>query len=232
MPTTLLDHLLDVRRKLLISTLAVVVGSVVAHVYHEAITVFLLKPIGGEALYFLSPLEPLLFIFKIDLFAGTVLALPVIHWSILSFVRPALSRSSWFSLLLAYGVSLACAFGSITYAYLISIPAGLHFLTSLSVPGIETMLTATSYLRFLLASIVLLALISQIPVILLAGIRYRVFDASTLSSRRGHIYLVAVILLSVLTPTTDPLNLVLILLPASLLFEGSLLAGRMMVRPA
>lgn len=232
MTATLLDHLLELRGKLLVSAFAVAIGSVIAHVYHEAITVLLLKPIAGEALYFLSPLDPLLFILKTDLLAGTVLALPVINWCILSFVKPALSRSTWSSLLLIYSISIASAFGSIAYAYLISVPAGLRFLMSLSVPGIETMLTATSYLRFLLASILLLALISQIPVVMLAGLRYRVFDASAIASRRGPIYLAAVIVLALLTPTTDPMNLVLILVPAALLFEGSVLAGRLMTRSA
>lgn len=228
MALTLLDHVIEFRTKLLISFVAVAVGAAAAHIYNESITAFLLKPLGGETLFFLSPFDPVLFILKVDLLAGTVLALPVINWAIFTFVRPAFTRTTWLSLLLLYSLSLSCAASSIAYAYFVSVPAGLHFLMSLNVPGIENMLTATSYLRFLLASGIILALISQIPIVVLAGLRYGVFNAAALSSRRGHIYLAAVIVLSILTPTTDPLNLLFILVPAAILFEGSLLAGRLL----
>ena len=232
MATTLLDHLVELRAKILISLAAIAVGSVAAHAWHEMIVTILLKPLGNEQLFFLSPLDPLLFILKIDLLVGTLLALPIINWAVLSFLRPALARSTWFSFLLLYGISLICVTASIAYAYFVSVPAGLHFLLSLSVPGIENMLTATSYLSFLLASGLILALMSQVPIVILTGLRYGVFNASTISARRGHIYLAAVIVLSILTPTTDPLNLLLIVGPAAILFEGSLLVGRILARPA
>jgi sec-independent protein translocase protein TatC len=230
MAPTLLDHLVELRSKVLVSLAAIAMGSVFAHLWHGQIVSWLMTPLGNEQLFFLSPLDPLLFILKIDLLVGTLLALPVINWALLSFVRPALARSTWFSLLLLYGLSLTCAAASITYGFFVSVPAGIHFLMSLTVPGIENMLTATSYLRFLLASCVVLAVISQVPIVLLTGLRYGVFSAATIAARRGHVYLVAVVVLSILTPTTDPLNLLLILGPTALLFEGSLLIGRLVVR--
>lgn len=231
MAATLLDHLIELRSKLLVSLFAIAVGTAAAHPFHEAIAAYLLKPLGGERIVFLSPLDPLLFILKIDLLAGTLFALPVITWAVLSFVRPAVSRTRWPSLLLVYGVSLACAAGSLFYGWFVSVPAGLRFLLGLSVPGIDNLVTAASYLRFLLASAFLLVLVSQIPIVVVAGLRYGIFDAAAVTARRGHVYLLATLVLSMLTPTTDPLNLLLVLAPTALLFEVSLVAGRIMTRP-
>jgi Sec-independent protein secretion pathway component TatC len=60
---TLLDHLIELRTKVLISVAAIVVGAIAAHVYHEEIIRFLLLPLNGRKLLFLSPLDPLILVF-------------------------------------------------------------------------------------------------------------------------------------------------------------------------
>src|SRR5688572_25897669 len=97
---TLLDHLVELRSKVFLSLAAVAVCSIIAHVWHDQIVRVLLRPLGGEMLFFLSPLDPLLFILKIDLLVGTLLAMPVINWALLSFLKPAFAHSTWFSFLL------------------------------------------------------------------------------------------------------------------------------------
>jgi sec-independent protein translocase protein TatC len=220
------DHLAELRSKLLWCLIAVVAGVVVAHQFHEALIAFLLRPLRGERLFFLSPLDPLLFVFKIDVFAGLILALPVINWSALSFIRPALSRVNWVLFSLLYGAAALLVIGGLAYAYLVMVPLTLRFLTSLTVPGVENMITATSYLNFLLTQSLIVAAVFQIPLFVTAGSYIGALDVAMLASRRRYIYVAGLIALAVITPTTDLFSLSVVAVPAAIVFEGSLVAGR------
>lgn len=227
---TFFDHLAELRSKILVCAGAVALGAGIAHYFHEAIIAFLLEPVRDQQLLFLSPLDPLLFILKVDLAAGFLLALPVISWSVLSFVKPAIERTRWLMFSAVYGLAAVLILAGLAYAYVVLVPVTLQFLTSISVPGVENMLTATSYLRFLLAQSVITAVLFQIPLFILAGSFIGAFQVATLASKRRHIYLAGIIILAIVTPTTDLFSLALVGLPACMLFEGSLVAGRVVQR--
>jgi sec-independent protein translocase protein TatC len=223
---TFFDHLLELRSRVLISLLAVTFGAVIAHYYHESIIAFFLRPIHGQKLIFLSPLEPLFFIFKIDLFVGFILALPVLNWCVLSFVRPAMKQSSWFLFSTLYCATAVLVLGGLAYAYFVMVPISLAFLLSINVVGTETMITANSYLGFLLIQSLIIAGLFQLPLFILAGSYIRAFEIATLSSKRRYIYVAGLIALAVITPTTDLFNLAIVAIPAFFLFEGSLVVAR------
>jgi hypothetical protein len=72
---TFFEHLRELFRKLLVAVFAVTIGAGVAHYYHDAIIVFLLKPLHQKKLFFLSPLDPLFFVLKIDFVVGFIFGL-------------------------------------------------------------------------------------------------------------------------------------------------------------
>ena len=87
---TFLDHLAELRSKLLLSLGATAAGAVAAHAYHEEILAFVLRPAGERQFVFLSPLDPLTFILKLDILVGLVVAFPVIAWCLTAYVmRPS-----------------------------------------------------------------------------------------------------------------------------------------------
>lgn len=227
---TFWDHLAELRTLLLRCVFAVVIGAVVAHIYHETLIALLLRPVGEIELIFLSPLDPLLFIMKVDLAAGGILALPVISWTMLSFLKPAFEWGHWLRFCLLFGLAAALLLVGLTYAYLITVPLSLAFLTSISIAGIDNMITASSYLSFLLLQLLLIAIVFQTPLFVLAGVSVEAFSVTTLASRRRYIYLAGLIALAVLTPTTDVVSLGVIALPTVVIFEGSLVAGRIVER--
>jgi len=223
---TLLDHIGELRSKIVLSFVVTLVGASIAHFYYLDILHFLLKPIEGSELVFLSILDPLLFIFKIDFFSGLVLASPLISWAIFSFIKPAMKKVTWHKLVGLYICSMILALGGLSYVYFIMLPISLKFLFSISIPGIENTITAQSYLNFVLVQSLITAVVFQIPLFILLGVQMNFFTVSSIAAKRGHIYLIGTIILSVLTPTTDILSLGIILLPVFIIFEGSILAGK------
>ncbi|MBX3452683.1 MAG: twin-arginine translocase subunit TatC [Planctomycetaceae bacterium] len=227
---TFWDHLAELRTLLLRCVFAVVIGALVAHIYHETLIALLLQPVRGTELIFLSPLDPLLFILKVDLAAGGILALPVISWIVFSFLKPAVERRHWLRFGLLFSLAGVLLLVGLIYAYLITVPLSLAFLTSISIAGIGNMITANSYLSFLLLQLLLMAVVFQTPLLVLSGIAIGAFDVGTLASKRRLIYLTGLIVLAVLTPTTDLFSLGIVALPALAMFEGSLLVGQIASR--
>ena len=223
---TFFDHLLELRSKILISVLAIGLGAGVAHYFHEPLIGFFLRPLHGQQLFFLSPLDPLFFILKIDLFIGLILALPVLNWAIFSFIRPAMKASSWLLFSTVYCAAAVLILAGLAYAYFVMIPMSLGFLLSISVPGTENMITANSYLSFLLVQSLIVAILFQIPLFIIAGTYIQAFKIETLTAKRRYIYVGGLIGLAVITPTTDLFNLCVVAVPAWTIFEGSVVAAR------
>ncbi len=227
---SVLDHIIELRTRVILSLLAVIVGSAIAHFFHEQIINFILKPISGQKLVFLSPLDPLFFILKIDLVVGILISLPVIVWSVFSYIRPVITDKISYLIHIIYLSSTLLVLASLSYAYFIIVPLILKFLSSITIPGIESSITAQSYLGFFITQILIIALIFQIPLFIIFGIYIGIFNARLLGSKRGYIYVGMTIVLSILTPTPDIFSLGIILIPALFIFELSLIIGRIVER--
>jgi sec-independent protein translocase protein TatC len=222
---TFVDHLRELLRKLLLCFLAIALGALVAHYYHEQLIAFLLTPLHDRKLFFLSPLDPLFFVLKVDFLTGSLLALPVLSWSVLSFVKPAMKASSWFLFSLLYGIAAVSITVGLAYGYFIVLPRTLGFLLSIHVAGVDNMITANSYLGFLLVQALVISALFQIPLFILGGLHIHAFKITTLAAKRRSIYLIGLLALTFVSPP-DLLSFGSLAIPACLLFEGSVLAAR------
>lgn len=225
---TVLAHLAELRTKIFIAIVALIIGCVIAHIYHQEIIHYILRPTGDQHLIFLSPLDPLFFILKIDLLAGIIVAFPVLIWCFFSYIKPALPKHSRVILLVVTAVSALLIIGGLYYAYFITVPLTLKFLLSITIPGIESTITAANYLQFFLTQAIIIMLIFQIPIVIVAGFSLGIFTVKGLSAKRRYIYLIATIALAIITPTTDMFSLGIMLLPMVAIFELSLIVGRIM----
>jgi|GEM_PF-2461507 len=192
----------------------------IVHTYRNEVLTFILHPLGTEAsaLQFLSPLDPLYFILKIDFMGALLLSIPFIALQIWLFVSPGvLVRKS----LVVFFFILALLLGllGMGYAYYVVVPIILSFMQSLVIPGTEVALTAQGYLDFILTTSLLLFSIFQLPILLLATHSLGIVKRETLTQKRRVIYLVILIATAVITPTADVITLSLVAVPAILAFE-------------
>lgn len=227
---TVLDHIVELRSKIFISIISIIVGSSIAHYFHKEIISFIVKPIGEQKLVFLSPLDPLFFILKIDLIVGILISLPIIIWSIFSYIKPIITRKINYIIYTVYISSTLLVLAALSYTYFIIVPLILKFLSSITVEGIENTITAQNYLSFFITQILIITLVFQIPLFIIFGIYLGVFSTKFLSSKRGYIYIGTIIVLAILTPTPDVFSLAVILVPALVIFEVSLIVGRVVER--
>ncbi len=224
------EHVGELRRKIFIALGAFIVGAIITHLFHSEIIAFLLKPASGQKLIFLSPLEPLFFIFKIDFIGGFIISFPVIIWSLLSYITPALPEKISKHLFLIYISSTFLLIVALIYAFFITIPLSLRFLFSISISGIENNFSVEKYLSFFITQAVIIMGIFQVPVLIIEGVYIGLLKTKFLTNKRRYIYLVLLVALAVITPTTDVFSLSIVFIPCIVIFEISLWIGKIIER--
>jgi len=223
---SIFEHIGDLRKKLLIALLAFIVGAVISHIYNVEIIAFLLKPAGGQHLIFLSPLEPFLFIFKIDCIGGIVIAFPVILWSLLSYISPVLSKKTNKLVIFFFITSFILLLLSLVYAFLVTIPITLKFLFSINIVGIENNFSVEKYLSFFITQAFIIMIVFQIPILIVGGIYLGILKTKFLANKRRIIYMILLVALAIITPTADVFSLAIIFIPCLAIFEVSLIGGK------
>lgn len=222
---SVLEHVGELRKKILIILVVFILGVTIAHTFHKEIIAFLLQSADGQKLIFLSPLDPLFFIFKIDFIVGLIISFPVIIWGLFSYISPALTKKIKKLIFIFFITSILLIILSLLYAFFITIPFSLKFLFSIVIPGIENQISAQNYISFFITQSLIIMTIFQIPILIIGGVYLGAFKTKMLSKKRRYIYLIITIALSILTPTADIFNLAIVLVPCIAIFEISLLGA-------
>lgn len=223
---SVLEHIGELKKKIFIALGAIFFGALIGHFFNKEITAFLLQLSGGQQLIFLSPLEPLFFIFKIDLIAGIIIAFPFIVWCLLSYIAPALPRRTSAFLFLFYIISTLLLIGGLFYAFLVTIPLSLKFLFSIVIPGVQNQISAQNYINFFITQTLIITFIFQFPLLIIGSVYLDILRTKTLANKRRYAYLIITIALAVITPTVDIFSLIVVLAPCFLIFEISLIGGK------
>jgi sec-independent protein translocase protein TatC len=216
----LLQHLEELRKRVIHSMLAVAVGFGVAWYFAQYLNDLLQRPIAkalanhsySPHLVFTNPTEPFNINLKIGLIAGIFAACPVILYQVWSFISPGLYRREKRFVLPFMFLSVGLFLGGGLFGYKIVYPVALDFLIGYA-KGLQPMITISEYLDLSLTIILGLALIFELPIVLgFAGLM-GVVDAKFLFKHiRGAVFIFFIVA-AILTPTTDPLNMTIYAAP-------------------
>lgn len=227
---SIFEHVGELRKKLLLALGVFLIGATITHLFNAEITAFLLKPAGGQHLIFLSPLEPLIFIFKIDFIGGFIISFPFILLFLISYITPAFSKQISKIIIFFYITSTLLLFAGLLYAFFIMIPISLKFLFSITIPGIENNFSVEKYLSFFITQAVIIMAVFQVPVLIIGGVSIGILKTKLFANKRRYIYLGLIIALAIITPTTDVFSLGIIFIPCLIIFEVSLIGGKIIER--
>jgi len=222
---TVIEHLEELRRVLIISLIAWGIATIVAFVLSGLILQILLVPIkqviGNQPLYFTRPVDKFLLYFKIGLFGGLILAAPIIFWQVWGFIAPGLRRNERrFAIGFVASASLLFVLG-IFFAFF-ALPIALRFLIGFGTSDIKYFPLAASYINFALLLIAIFGITFELPLALtmmgLAGIVTPAF----LNHNRVKFWLGIFIGSNFVTPGADPFTPLLLTVPLIVLFEVSI----------
>ena len=230
----LVDHLEELRRRILRSLLAVVVAAAGCLVLVRPLVRLLEVPARGIHFLQLAPGEFLFVSLKVAGYAGLTLALPYVLYEILAFVLPGLSRRERALVAPAVAGSAVLFAAGLAFAWWALVPAALRFLVSYGADVVEPAWSIERYLDFVLLLMLATALAFQLPVLqLLLGALGLVQWRTMLAAWRW-VVLIAAVAGAVLTPSTDPLTMLLLsgAITALFLVGVALVALTEALRPA
>ena len=227
---TLVEHLGELRSRLLISLLAIGVAFGFAFAVHERIVEWLTEPLpAGKELVTFGVTEPFFTAVKVSFYAAFALALPVVLYQLWSFLAPAVEEHTQRIVSIFVVIATGLFAGGLAFGYYVVLPRALTFLTNFDDELYDIQIRASYYYSFVSLALVGMALVFEMPIFILALVRLRVLTADRLRrNRRMGIFLV--VLVAVLLPTVDPVSLAFEVLPLLVLFELSIWLAVVMER--
>lgn len=221
---SLVEHLEELRCRLLLVVAAVSALAVVGYFLSAPAVKFLAGPVEG--LYLFTPTEALTARIKLGLVIGLVLAIPYALYQLWRFVSPGLNAKErrrvrpllWGS----YPLFLVGA----AFGLFVVLPVGVRVLLSFAPPGVESMLNLSRYLSFALGIVGFLGLLFQLPLLVLVLVRTGLIEPHTLGRHRRVAVVAIFALAAIVTPTIDFVTLLFLALPLLLLYELSLWVAR------
>lgn len=231
------EHLRELRRRLVLAIAAVAVAGVVGFVLYDRILAFLIEPYCGIAaergrscaLYIQDPLEGFSTRLKVAGMTGLLLASPVVLFQFWRFVTPALDkREKRYAVpFVAVSVVLFCGGAAIAIA---TFPKALEFLVSVGGENLETIFSPAKYLRLVLFMVLAFGIAFEFPVVLVFLQLAGVLSSRRLRRARRPAIVGIVVAAAVITPSQDPYSLLALAGPMLVLYEASILTGRALHR--
>ncbi len=228
---TLVEHLDELRTRLIVSLIAVAICFAFTYAIHGHILHWLNKPLprGLERPITLSPAEPFITSFMVSFYAAMFLALPILLWQLWSFLAPAFKQHAQRSVALLVAFATALAVGGISFAYFVVLPAAIHFLTSYDKAHFNIQVRARDYYSFVSLVLIAVTVVFEVPIFILALVRLGVLSHEKLKRNRrlGYVIMAA---LAVALPGVDPVTTSLEMVPLMVLFELSIHLAKLMER--
>jgi sec-independent protein translocase protein TatC len=243
---TLVEHLAELRSRVIWSAVVLVVFTVLVFVFYNRVLHFLSGPYEdvtkgtqnsacgatkttGCKLIATGPLEPLLVRVKVSTYGGIALAVPFIFWQIWRFVTPGLHKNERrYGIAFLLAIVILFALGAVT-AWL-TVEKALEFLLGAGGSGIQPFISADKYLTLVALMIAAFGVAFEFPVLLVFLLLVRVVTTQQLNSVRRYMIVGIVIFSAVITPSSDPFSLFFMAIPMYLFYEIAIVIGRLMKR--
>ncbi len=216
---TFLEHLYELRNRLFWVVSALVLASALAFQFKDTLVDIVMAPLHGEQLVYLTPGGGFGFIFTLSIYFGALLAIPVFVYHIYKFLQPLMFRASRRFVATFILVSGFLASAGALFGYFVAIPAALNFLTTFAGDAVAPNLTADSYLGFVVAYVLGLAALFQIPLLLFLFDHVKPIPPGGLSSSQRFVIIGATVAAAIITPTPDALNMAIIAVPIIAVYE-------------
>lgn len=230
---SMMGHLEELRSRAIKAAIAVAVGTVIGFAFNEQLLDLLVEPyriaVPDASLIFLRPTEGFSTVMRVSLFAGIVIASPVILYQIWRFAAPALTRreKKWAYPLTAVFVVLFLAGVVVGY---VALERGLVFLLDFGGDALEPTIRAEDYLKFATRFILAFGIAFEFPVFLFAAAAFGAVSSQLLRENRRWALLIILVGAAFITPSGDPLTMLMLAVPLYLLYEITILAIRFLLR--
>lgn len=244
----LTGHLEELRKRIVVSLVALLAGFLISFSYSEAIFQMLTLPLISEisfqmqypfivmktadarntSLVFLAPAEAFWMHLKVSLVAALILSLPVILHQIWKFISPGLlpKERRYVAPFIMSATSLFLIGAS--FCFLFILPFAMGFLLTYKTASLTPMLSVGNYVDFCLKFILAFGIVFELPIVIIFATRMGLVTPATLAKNRKYAVLSSFVVAALLTPTPDAFNQTLMAVPIMILYEAGIQLSRIM----
>ncbi len=227
---TILGHLNEIRKRLVRSVIAIIIGVIISFVFYQWIFDILNLPVGDNTLYFTKLTDPFSITMKVCIGTGMILAMPYLTIQGVLFIRPALTKKEEKYVYLILPWVALMFIGGVVFGYFILIPPAVNFLLGFGSTIATPIVTIDSYISLVVRLLVSIGLVFELPVLTTFLARVGILKPEWLASKRKIAIIGAFILAAIITPTFDPINQSLVAIPLVVLYEMSILLAKLVYR--
>jgi sec-independent protein translocase protein TatC len=234
---TLLEHLAELRHRVIVSVIAIAVGAVIAYFLYDHILAFLERPYchvlkvnhvhQSCTLQVFDPLAKLTNRLKISFFAGVGIALPIVLYQLWRFITPGLNpNEKRYAIPFVLGSMVFFVFGGFVALY--TLPYALSFFQAVGGKGVGTFYALDPYVRLVMLMIVAYGVAFEFPVVLVALMLAGAINTQKLRKWRRGAILGVTLFAAIFTPSSDPISMFAMAIPMYLFYEGAIITGRIL----
>ena len=228
MRMTLIEHLGELRARIIKVAIAFFLAAILAFVFRRQIFEFLLAPapqLKGK-LFVTGVTEPLITDIKLALFTALLVTIPVILYQLWAFVAPAVGDMgrAFTYILITLASSLFLA--GVVFGYFVVLPIGLNFLFAYGGDRYSEIISGEKYLPFVTRFLLAFGIVFEFPAATYVGAKLELVDAPLLKKYRKHAIVINTVLAAALTPGQDPFSMVLMAVPMIVMYEISIVIAR------
>lgn len=216
---SVVDHLSELRTRLVIAIVAIIVGTLGAYYYVEDILQILVAPAGK--LYYTKPTEAFFTYMKISLVAGCIVSSPVWFYQIWAFIVPALSKGEKKVTFMVVPTAVVLFVVGVLFSYYLVLPMAIQFFIDFGTDELQPLFSIGQYIDFVIAFILPFGITFELPLILIALGVLGILSSDRLREYRKMFILLAFIIGAAISPTPDMLSQTMIAGPMILLYEIS-----------
>ncbi len=225
---SLIAHLEELRQRIIRSLIAVAVCSGVCWYFIDEIMHYISLPAGK--LYYMQPGEAFFTYIKIAVFAGFLLALPVLFYEIWRFVLPALTIRERTVVALVVPSSVLLFFAGLAFSFFLVMPAAIGFFMNFGGVDIQPLLSIDKYFDFVIAFVLPFGAIFEVPLVIIIFAKLGFISSAFLRKKQRIVLFMSFVVGAVISPTPDVITQSMIAIPLILLYEAAYFIVRFVLR--
>lgn len=222
----LLEHLEELRERLIKSAIALIIAILFSLFFTGRLLKVLISPMGELKPVFLRPTEMIITYLRVAFIAGVALAMPVIVYQLVKFILPALYPHERRYLYWLIPSATFSFLAGLAFAYFVMLPFAVKYLLTFGGDVARAQWTIGEYINFVTNFLFWMGMTFELPLVIYFLSKLGLISPAWLSRNRKYAIVVIAIIAAVITPTPDPFNMSLVMIPLILLYEAGVLISK------
>ena len=228
---SLMGHLGELRKRLTTAGMVVAVCCIGAFIEKKYVFAVLMHPLHGtpyatQKLVAMSVTEPFMAILEICIYAGLIIALPFVLWEFWAFMMPALYQNEKRGIIPYVAMTSALFLGGVVFCYYLVLPVGLRWLLNFGKGQFTLLVHVDAYVSFVALFSLAFGVVFELPMVMMLLAWAGIVDYKKMAKVRKWAILGEAVVAMVITPSQDPISMLLMLIPLMILYEFGILLAR------